>query len=281
MAVPLFKPSIFEESPHQGYNDGMTIRVLSFNIRCAAAQDGPQSWEARRGLVIERIRAFNPDLIGMQECEDNAQAEFVRQNLPDYAIFGVRRSADPGPGREMAPVLYRQSAFERLDQGVFWLSRTPEKPGSLDWGAVFPRTVTWVRLRPIAEHDAVLTFFNTHFDYATSLARLRSAQLLNRRMAQIAPTGLRLLSGDFNAGKDSSAYAALAAGGLMDPLHAAGVSGATFHDFGRLLNAPAGPNEIDWIFVSPLLTVSQAVIDRSQSGDVWPSDHFPVGVEVG
>ncbi len=255
----------------------MRIKLMSFNLRCAGAPDGVNNWEARRSLVIERIRAFDPDLIGLQECEDNQQAVFIRQALPDYGFFGVHRSADPRSGLEMTPALYRRSAFELVEQGNFWLSAAPETPGSLDWGAVFARTVCWLRLRTLQAPRHALVFFNTHFDYAASLARLRSAQLLRRRMHSIAGGSPFLLSGDFNAGKQSGAHSALLGSDLQDALDAAGVRGATFHDFGRLAGAERAPNEIDWIAVSRHFSVLSAMIDRTRRGEVWPSDHYPLG----
>lgn len=257
----------------------MMIRLLSFNIRCAAAQDGPNRWDERRSLVIERIRAFDPDLIGMQECEDNAQAEYIRSSLPDYGFLGVRRSSSPGPGLEMAPILYRLAAFDLRDQGVFWLSKTPETPGSLDWKAVFPRTVTWQRLQ--SKTGLELVFFNTHFDYASPQAQLHSAELLRQRMQQIAGSTPCLLTGDFNAGKTSPPYRHLTSGDfLQDALKQLGVSEATFHDFGKISAQQRGPHEIDWVLVSREFTPTQALIDRNRWPDVWPSDHYPVGVTL-
>ncbi len=269
----------------------MPLNVLSFNLRCAGAADGANAWEARRSLALERIRAADPDLIGLQECEDNHQAAFVRQNLPDYAFYGVHRSADPGSGLEMTPVLYRLSAYRLLEQGCFWLSAAPALPGSRDWGAAFARTVVWVRLQQTRAPFAELVFFNTHFDYATALARLRSAQLLQRQMAGLAQGKPCLLTGDFNAAKDSGAYRALCTPRrpgrpvpfLHDALRQAGVSGPTFHDFARLAPraaADAGPNEIDWILASAHFTCPAAVIDHTHQGEVWPSDHYPLSARL-
>ena len=43
------------------------LRVMSFNVRLAAAQDGENAWSKRRGLFFETIEQFQPDLIGFQE----------------------------------------------------------------------------------------------------------------------------------------------------------------------------------------------------------------------
>jgi len=45
------------------------LKIMSFNIRYGQANDGDNSWPRRRELVIGRIRAHDPDLIGLQECQ--------------------------------------------------------------------------------------------------------------------------------------------------------------------------------------------------------------------
>jgi mRNA deadenylase 3'-5' endonuclease subunit Ccr4 len=54
---------------------------MTFNIRYGLADDGENRWENRKSLVIERIRAFDPDLLGLQECRDDFQAEFIKSHL--------------------------------------------------------------------------------------------------------------------------------------------------------------------------------------------------------
>ncbi|MCI0477813.1 MAG: endonuclease/exonuclease/phosphatase family protein, partial [Anaerolineales bacterium] len=58
--------------------------MMSFNIRCGTANDGENRWARRKELAIRRIQTFNPDLLGLQECRDDEQAEFVKNNLRDY-----------------------------------------------------------------------------------------------------------------------------------------------------------------------------------------------------
>lgn len=60
------------------------IRVMSFNIRHGLADDGENRWEKRKSFTLARMRAFDPDLIGIQECRDDEQAEFLKNGLPEY-----------------------------------------------------------------------------------------------------------------------------------------------------------------------------------------------------
>ena len=85
-------------------------------------------------LVVERVRAFDADLLGTQEGLDSMET-YLRQQLGDYTFRGVGR--DDGKQRgEMCGVFFKTARFELLDDGYFWLSETPEKPGSRGWAEV-------------------------------------------------------------------------------------------------------------------------------------------------
>lgn len=152
------------------------LKVMTFNIRYRLAQDGINNWDKRKPLVIERIRAFAPDLIGMQECRDDEQAVFIQTELPDYHFYGVRRGGDDETTLEMAPILIRKHAFEIEEMGVFWLSETPDVAGSKSWHTHFARIATWARLIHKGSGKRLI-FLNTHFDYQPE-AILGGARLL-------------------------------------------------------------------------------------------------------
>jgi endonuclease/exonuclease/phosphatase family metal-dependent hydrolase len=255
----------------------MLLRIMSFNIRTAAAPDGELAWPHRRGCVIARIRAFAPDLLGLQECCGDGQGSFIRRELADYEFVGVPRGGEAAADPEMAPLLYRRAEFEELARGHFWLSATPGVAGSRAWGAAYPRTASWVRLRPRRRGRPGLLFLNTHFDYAGQ-APESSARLLRLWVeARAAGEGPLVLTGDFNAGRGSAAHRLLTAGGILaDALAAAGVAAGSFQDFGR---APVAAS-LDWILVSRELRVMDAAVDDWRAGRLYPSDHYPVTAVV-
>jgi endonuclease/exonuclease/phosphatase family metal-dependent hydrolase len=250
------------------------IKVMTFNIRNGLANDGENHWDNRKAFSIARIKAFEPDLLGMQECRDDAQAEYVRSHLPAYQFYGIRREGGGDTALEMAPLFFTKSTFSVVGQGHFWLSETPQVSGSKSWDAAFARTVSWVRLvhQPT---DRVVTFANTHFDYNPA-AISASAQHLRKWLDDIQKDSPIILTGDFNADKHSSAYQLLTGSGhLRDAYrqaHPISDDETTFHDYGRLKEkAP-----IDWILVSRQFHVVEAQIDRSRAGNLFPSDHYPV-----
>lgn len=248
------------------------FKLMTFNIRYGLADDGENRWENRKSLVIERIRAFDPDLLGLQECRDDFQAEFIKSHLQDYEFHGARRAHDGETALEMAPILFKKPSFRLIQNGCFWLSETPHVAGSKSWGATFPRTVTWAKFI----HNATGKFFfflNTHFDYAPS-AIGESARTIGEWIEQNAQASPTLLTGDFNADKDSSAYRKLTgdeklrdAYNIADPTDPAA---GTFHGYGK------ASDPIDWILVSDHFQVTAAEIDRYHNEKLYPSDHYPV-----
>lgn len=267
----------------------MTIlRVMSFNIRYGSAEDGPQAWPHRRALVIERIRAFAPDLLGLQECRDGEQAGYVKTQLPEYNWLAVQRGGVSDSSPEMAPILFRSTVFEWVTGGFFWLSETPNRPGSLSWGSALPRTVTWVELKLRQTPNRSVVFINTHLDYVPT-ATTAAARQLRQFIDTFDVATPIILTGDFNADKDSAPYRALLDNAapnsphLADPyrtLHPADdVAAGSFHAFGAL--KPARP--IDWILVSQSCRCLTIHVDLTHEGAFYPSDHYPVlaTMEVG
>ena len=250
------------------------IKVMSFNIRYGLAGDGENHWNKRRSLALARIQDFGPDLLGLQECRDDAQADFIRSSLPDYHFLGIHREGPGDTALEMAPLLFRHLAFSLLDRGCFWLSETPDIPGSVSWDSAYPRTVTWARLACMSS-GAELIYVNTHFDYEPA-AIDGDARYLRQWLDRSGPQTPIIVTGDFNADKDSTASHLLTGErGLVDAFRQVQLGEedeTTFHAFGR----PEEMAPIDWILVSDHFCVRDARIDRTHRGNLFPSDHYPI-----
>lgn len=263
------------------------INIMSFNLRTASARDGSNCWDNRRQMVIERICTFSPDLIGVQECRNDAQAAFMKSSLPEYAFVGFERGGEGETAIEMAPIFVKKASFSILEAGCFWLSETPEQPGSSSWGSAFPRTVTWVRLAAQQERGRGIYFFNTHFDYASLYGQVESARLLSKRMAALELQPPVILCGDFNIKKDTGPYHTLVGGDsagsarLQDCYRQANPAPwgdeGTFHDFGAL----KPPSALDWMLASAHFQPVEAGIDRFRQGERYPTDHYPLTCRCG
>ena len=257
----------------------LRLRVMSFNIRYDTANDGRNSWQHRRALVVDAICQFDPHLLATQEGLDH-QIAYLQANLPDYHCFGVGRE-DGAMRGEYAAILYRAERFEQLEGGHFWLSESPDVPGSKSWESSQTRIVTWCRLVERSSPTASFTFFNTHFDQRSEAARLASAKLLSHKIRKLSNDGPVILCGDFNSTEAEQPYKSLVSGptnatGLIDAYRAAHPERLpdelTRHDF---CSSRTG-SRIDWILHSRHFTTLAATIDRNAFEDRLPSDHYAV-----
>jgi endonuclease/exonuclease/phosphatase family metal-dependent hydrolase len=256
------------------------LRVMSFNLRYGTAADGDNQWSRRQDLLADTINRYQPDLLGTQEGLD-FQIDFLRQQMPRYTVFGVGREDGQRKG-EFAAIFYRTDRFEVVESGHYWLSPTPDKPGSVGWDAAQTRMVTWMKLRIKGADAPLLLVQNTHLDDQGAKARLESARMMRNFTLLHGKECALLLMGDFNTAVESEPMAALSSvrdGGppLFDSyrrLHPNPEKDeGTFHDFtGKRNRSP----RIDWILVSSGMTVRESAIDHSSRDNHYPSDHFPV-----
>lgn len=250
------------------------IKVMSFNIRYGLANDGENHWHKRKSLALARIEAFAPDLLGLQECRDDEQADFIRAGLPGYYFFGVHREGRGDTALEMAPLLFRKKSFRLVESGCFWLSETPDIPGSFSWDSAYPRTVSWARLSS-PDTGVEFLFVNTHFDYEPA-AIDGDARYLRQWIEQLNLQLPLIITGDFNSDKHSDAFGILTGkADLFDAfrrLRPQKEDESTFHAFGR----PEHMMPIDWILISCHFKVLAAQIDRTHQGNLYPSDHYPI-----
>jgi endonuclease/exonuclease/phosphatase family metal-dependent hydrolase len=252
---------------------------MTFNLRVRTILDGRNIWDRRRESVVQQVRSFDPDLLGTQEGL-NSMAIFLGQQLRDYTFLGAGRSDGKLRG-EMCGVFFKTARFELLDVGHFWLSATPEQPGSRGWGAIFPRMVTWAKLRS-RDGGEPFCWFNTHFDAFNGRARAESATLLRERMDRIAGAMPCLVTGDFNAGPESPPYLTLlaeqpkAATSLRDVFRTANPVATRKEGTVHFFTGRTGGRRMDWILASGHFQTVASEIDHHRGPGGYPSDHFPV-----
>ncbi len=156
---------------------------MTANARHRTMLDLRNNWPNRKTLFAATVRRFDADILGTQECLAS-QVSDLRKLLPEYDAVAVGRNDGDDSG-EMCAVFYKRDRFRKLDEGNFWLSDHPDHVGSRDWGAWFPRIVTWVKLETRDANPRTFYFFNTHFSVFDHDARYNSAVLLRERMAKI------------------------------------------------------------------------------------------------
>ncbi|MDQ4081118.1 MAG: endonuclease/exonuclease/phosphatase family protein [Gemmatimonadota bacterium] len=260
------------------------LRIMTFNIRYDTPNDGPNAWPHRREWVASLIRFHEADALGVQEALVHMLRELDRR-LPGFARVGVGR-ADGREGGEFSPIFYRTDRLELLDHGTFWLSPTPEVPGSKGWDTAIERVATWTRFRDRAT-GCELVHLNTHFDHIGEQARQESARLIRRRLATLANDLPVILTGDLNADPASAPYRILTRDTIaaaMPPLRDGFSVSRTGH-YGptstwTAFRAIEPGRRIDYVLVSDDVTVlTHGILPDSWDGR-FPSDHLPVLASV-
>ncbi|MCD7099983.1 endonuclease/exonuclease/phosphatase family protein [Stenotrophomonas sp. MMGLT7] len=250
------------------------LQVMSFNVRTPVDRDGDKRWEVRREAMVALLRERRPDVVGTQELV-REQADYLVRHLPGYRWFGTGRSGDDSD--EHMGVLYDPARLEVIESGDFWLSDTPDTAGSISWGNIMPRMVTWALFERRSDRRRFY-LFNTHLPYRDQdePARVRSAGLILSRLHAL-PAGIPVVvTGDFNTMPASPTHRAFTAQ-LADARESARRRegpAATFNGFGD-----EARNRIDWILVRGFRVERFATLADRPHG-ILPSDHFPVVAEL-
>jgi endonuclease/exonuclease/phosphatase family metal-dependent hydrolase len=258
-----------------------SFRVMTYNIRMDTVKDGKNQWNFRKDRVISLIHRHTPDLLGVQEALPHQMID-LQNGLSAFGSYGVGR--DDGKDRgEFSAIFYRLDRFELNDKGTFWLSETPDTPGSKGWDAALPRICSWVKLKDRSTNNEIY-YFNTHFDHQGETARRESARLILTEIQKIAGSTMPIvLTGDFNTGPTSDAYRTI-------------ITNTAFQDAKLVTETPhSGPDgtwssfdvahgigdQIDYIFPtsSHFKVLHHAHLTDSENM-LYPSDHLPVLAEI-
>lgn len=256
--------------------DAHDLRVMTFNVRYGEAKDGINTWPHRRDLMVQVILAVHPDILGTQELL-SPQGDYLQRHLPGYTWFGMGRNGneiDENDNEHMG-VFYDTRRLKVVRSGNFWLSDTPDKPGSRSFGQPLPRMVTWAEFQD-RRSGRRFYFYDTHFPYQdgakAEAIRERCAEEIQQHLARLPASLPFILTGDFNTGPDSRTHALLTEtlrdARISAPRHE-GPAG-TFHGF-----TGHADKRIDWILYRGVKADAVRTI-TTHHGKVYPSDHFPV-----
>jgi endonuclease/exonuclease/phosphatase family metal-dependent hydrolase len=263
------------------------LKVMSFNIRYsygkpqepAAENDWDDVKSPRRERAIRVICDYQPDVLGVQEARD-LQIDDLKDALPEYEFYGIGRDDGKTEG-EFSGIYFRADRFTKKDAGSFWLSETPEKPGTTFYNAenAVPRIASWVRLVEKTSNREIFVL-NMHWDHIDAPARRQSAALVRKRLAELAEGLPTIVMGDLNSGERSPEYRELVGE----------ESGRKLLDSYRTIHSERKPDEstfggweghtegrrIDFILHTDEFTPTAAAIVRTNYDGRWPSDHYPV-----
>lgn len=253
------------------------LKVMSFNIRLQVDSDKENAWTQRKQDALDLIRYYHPDYFGVQEALTE-QMKDLKTGLKNYDYVGVGRDDGKEKG-EFSAIFYDTARLQVLKSGTFWLSETPGKP-SRGWDAALNRICTYAVFRDRKSNKEFIAL-NLHFDHIGNVARVKSSELILKKIAEINPKNLPVtVSGDFNLTEDSEPIKIMSKN-LQDTYYHSetkhyGPKG-TFTGF----NVNEIPKErIDYIFVKGFKISSHRHINDRRENLLYPSDHFPVLTEL-
>lgn len=186
-----------------------TLHILTYNILCrVCVKKEHDPWEERVTHLRSLVERYDPDLIGSQEL---GGWQDITEYLPEGDIytpvtfeFGAWAYAD-------AALFYRQSKYELLDSGQFWLSPNHNLPFAFAWKPLsMPRYVTWAYLRDKQSGFSFL-FLNSHFDN-NPLNKDTTAPIVFDTFSAYAKQMPMIFTGDFNTNPTTDRYDALQRG---------------------------------------------------------------------
>ncbi|MFM1898795.1 MAG: hypothetical protein RL577_1035 [Bacteroidota bacterium] len=291
--------------PMPGTPEG-AYRFMTYNLRYAGAADGPNAWDQRFLYLIDQIQRMKPDVLGTQEglyrqlmdiegfvasdslhrlsCSRAGLTPETQSLAEVYHWVGTGRDSGDSRGEHTA-IFYRRDRFSCLYSETFWLGKHSQEP-SVAYDAALPRIATLALLKDL-NNGRTLCVLNTHFDHVGAKARAKAAKQLWAVVQQYQKFRYPVvLMGDLNLLPEEEPIRFLSShmqeawestqwhytgSPWGEPIH------GTFNAFQY-----GKPHErrIDYVFATRDWTVLKHGIIPESTHGLYPSDHFPVLVDM-
>ncbi len=253
------------------------MNIITYNIRYNNPSDKENAWPNRRENVVKLLKFHKADIFSVQEALYDQMMD-LKDGMTGFDYVGVGRD-DGNVNGEFSAIFYNSSRYTLLENGTFWLSKTPKIP-SKSWDAALNRICTWARLKD-SETRKTFYVFNTHFDHKGVKARKESALLILKKISELAERkDAVILTGDFNLTpeekplvlirqkmKDSRQISETVPQGPV----------GTFNDFDFMSKLDS---RIDYIFTNRMVDVKSYAVLTDSKDNRYPSDHLPVLVQI-
>ncbi len=241
------------------------IKVSSFNLRMHTERDGINAFLNRCEFLTEGIHEIDADIFGFQEVT-LTMAQKLKAKMKGYSFVGVGRADDYSD--EHTYIAYKTDKFDLISVETFWLSDTPNVPGSRfsEGQGDCPRICTVASLAHIDTKKTV-KFYNTHLDYRGAPARLKGIKMILERIKE--DKSVVVITGDFNCRPDSEPVKAIH-DSKLSLVDATSELSDTYNAFGKEPEC-----KIDYIFTNTEFKDSYKVRKINDEG-MYLSDHDAV-----
>ncbi len=264
-----------------------SIRIVSSNVRYINPEDDKNGygWEQRKEVCRDVLLAQDADIICLQESRLD-HLDYFGRTMPGFARFGVENPGKDGtPAQPINAILYSTARFEKVDSGGFWLSATPDEPGTHFEGSS-NRLANWLRLKD-QTNGRELIVWNTHLHHIGGAVRKQQIAVVLERTGKISDTIPQILTGDFNSSVESPVIQSVKAAGWIDSyafIHGQEDPGLTAHRFlgAKFATTPEGVKrrKIDFVFCNAGFKPIDAEVIRDHREEQYPSDHYFVSAEL-
>lgn len=271
-----------KEAP--GHVAGRTsLKVMTFNIRWQGKEGEKfvdSGFAYREPLVLDVLRKFDADVIGLQEASIEQRA-VIASDLAGFGMFPPPVEA----GDEC--ILYRLSRFDLLESGHEDLRRVPEKPGT----NIGLRDFFWVYLHDRV-NDKRFYVINLHTDHRSSTrGRQLDGVLIGEWIRNRKFSDPVVIMGDLNGTPGKPRYMYLTGQKaypgedgviasmpmpMLDTFSAANPYARYTGTTNTGYRGNKNRNQIDYVFVPRGTRVIDSRIIYYHVNGSYPSDHFPL-----
>ncbi len=254
------------------------LKVVTYNLWCCyAVRNNQNAFVHRIGLIYDKIKKEQPDIIAFQEVVAQ-QLEILEKLFPEYAFYGQGRLENfDGEGLYVA---VKKSEIMLCGLDIFWISPQPYVPATrFEAQSEYPRICIDLLLRH-KETGKMLRVYDVHLDHIESEAKAQGMQVVLEKIAEDKkkmPAEIILL-GDFNEIPTGPAITYINEckdETLVDITASIPVS---YHGF----SDPNAECKIDYIFTSENLAthVESVEIWNSKLNNIHLSDHYPISAVI-
>lgn len=238
-------------------------------------------WDARCGNVAQTIRDGGFDILSINEMTDDPRYDGrtmfadMQNFFPEPEYKFVTRM---GHNYTKHAIMYKSSKFEVLDEGSFWLGPDPDNYHSDVWDhGDFGRMSIWAKFR-VKETGEIFFYMSTHLHHQGNISKNEGSAQNVDFMRKIAGTYPVFICGDHNSSVS------------RDPFYK--IYGSYFDDSKRIAARTDGSegtcnvwkgsslSRLDYVWVRGVKVNDYSTIQNKYDKDFYPSDHFPVRVEV-
>lgn len=282
--LPMHKyaPSQFQEISRSLEDKQDRIRLISYNVlfdRYDAQMPEVNRWPQRCSRIVELLDEMKPDVIGVQELRPAQLNDLFPATAATFDFYSTNDQEG-----ELDGIFYRKDRFRVVDCKVWYMGKA---------------TLTMLQLEDLRT-DKMIAVFNTHLSFSKVEQREFQARFIAEKLETFAEQMPVVLTGDFNTFPNrldleklpfydgDYIHRVLTQGDLRDARDVSllGHLGplSTFsndpEDISPFMGTGTPGVFLDHIMVSSRITVLIHAVQPAKVDGHFPSDHFPVLVDL-